>query len=260
MSAAVEKWAQDLSAWGIPQEILDQAPESPWIHPPAVFTLPDVIVDSPSHQRAREVLPASGTVLDIGCGGGIATFAIAPPAGTVIGVDHQQEMLDMFATTAIDRGLQHQEIFGDWPTVADQAPVADVVTCHHVVYNVSDIAPFLHALDAHASKRVVIEMPQNHPLASRRGAWKHFWKIERPINPTPQDLMRVITEIGIDAHLELWHGPTVKALPIDDEVRFLRIRLCLDSSKDSEIRQFIAAESAPAHRALATIWWDKQEG
>jgi len=257
MSTSAKRWAQDLSAWGIPQEILDQAPESPWIHPPAVFTLPEVIANTPSHERAREVLPEDGSVLDVGCGGGIATYAIAPPAGTVIGVDHQQEMLEMFATTAIERGLQHQEIFGDWPAVADQTPVADVVTCHHVVYNVSDIEPFLRALDAHAGKRVVIEMPQNHPLASRRGAWQHFWKIERPINPTPNDLMDVLAELGISAHLELWDGPTVKALPLEDEVRFLRIRLCLDSSKDPEIREFIEAEPAPAQRALATIWWDK---
>lgn len=257
MSTPAEKWASDLSAWGIPQEILDQAPESPWIHPPAVFTLPEVIANTPSHERAREVLPEGGSVLDVGCGGGIATFAIAPPAGTVVGVDHQQEMLDMFATTADERELQHQEIFGDWPAVADQAPVVDVVTCHHVVYNVADIAPFLLALDAHADKRVVIEMPQNHPLASRRGAWQHFWNIERPVNPTPQDLMAVLTDLGIQANLELWEGPNVKALTLEDEVRFLRIRLCLDSSKDAEIRDFIQAEPASPTRALATIWWDK---
>jgi len=257
VSTAAEKWASDLSAWGIPQEILDQAPESPWIHPPAVFTLPEVIADSPSHQRAREVLPEDGSVLDVGCGGGIATYAIAPPAGTVIGVDHQQEMLDMFAASAIERGLHYQEIFGDWPDVADQAPVADVVTCHHVVYNVSDIEPFLRALDAHADKRVVIEMPQNHPLASRRGAWQHFWELERPVNPTPHDLMDVLAALGIAAHFEIWEGATVKALPIEDEVRFLRIRLCLDNSRDQEIREFIEAEPVPAKRALATIWWDK---
>ena len=257
MNTAADKWASDLSAWGIPQEILDQAPESPWIHPPAVFTLPEVIPDTPSHDRAREAMPEGGSVLDIGCGGGMAAYAIAPPASTVIGVDHQQEMLEMFAATASDRGLNHQEIFGDWPAVADQAPLADVVTCHHVVYNVSNIGPFLLGLDAHAIKRVVIEMPQNHPLSSRRAAWKRFWNIDRPIDPTPQDLMAVLAELGISANLELWDGPTVAALPIEDEVKFLRIRLCLDSSKDDEIREFISAEVAPTSRALATIWWDK---
>ena len=31
---------------------------------------------------------------------------------------------------------------GTWPTVAEPPPVADVVVCHHVAYNVSDLAPF----------------------------------------------------------------------------------------------------------------------
>jgi SAM-dependent methyltransferase len=87
-------------------------------------------------------------VLDVGCGGGRAAFAVAPPAGTVVGVDHQQGMLDAFAVTADARGLVHREVLGDWPDVAEATPVADVVVCHHVVYNVADLAPFVTALDA----------------------------------------------------------------------------------------------------------------
>ena len=81
---ASEKWKSDLEAWAIPKEIIDQAPESPWIHPPALFEIPEVITDSLSHQRAREAMPAGGSVLDIGCGGGIGAFGITPPAAHVI--------------------------------------------------------------------------------------------------------------------------------------------------------------------------------
>ena len=69
MNTAAEQWKKDLASWAIPQEILDQAVEKPWIHPPALFEIPDVIQDSLSHQRAREAMPDGGTVLDIGCGG-----------------------------------------------------------------------------------------------------------------------------------------------------------------------------------------------
>lgn len=62
-----------------------------------MFELPAVITDSPSHQRAREVNPSS--FLDIGCGGGIAAFAT--DANIVIGVDHQPEMLTMFANNGL---------------------------------------------------------------------------------------------------------------------------------------------------------------
>ena len=256
LSKAAQKWAADLSEWSIPENIMAQAPESPWIHPPAMFALPTEIPDSPSHQRAREAMPAGGSVLDIGCGGGIAAFAIAPPAGTVIGVDHQPEMLTMFAQSAVNKSFDHNEVLGDWPNVSTQTPLADVVTCHHVAYNVADIEPFLAALDSHATKRVVLELPQQHPLSSMRNAWKHFWNLERPVNPTPQDLIEVLAQMGIEANLELWQGPKLRPLAIEDDVRFLRIRLCLDGSKDVAIRKYLESQQPVESRALATVWWD----
>ena len=60
MSAA-KKWKENLQAWGIPQEIIDQAPESPWIHPPVLFQIPDQIEMTPSHQKAFEALPVDGS-------------------------------------------------------------------------------------------------------------------------------------------------------------------------------------------------------
>jgi len=256
LSKAAQKWAANLSEWAIPENIMAQAPESPWIHPPAMFTLPAEIPDSPSHQRAREAMPAGGSVLDIGCGGGLAAFAISPPAGTVIGVDHQAEMLKMFAQSAVDKGFDHMEVLGDWPDVSPQTPQADVVTCHHVAYNVAEIEPFLAALNSHATKRVVLELPQQHPLSSMRNAWKHFWNLERPVNPTPQDLIEVLAQMGIEANLELWHGPKLRPLAIDDDVKFLRIRLCLDDSNDGAIREYLESQQPMESRALATVWWD----
>ena len=107
MTTAAEQWKSDLALWAIPKEILDQAVEKPWIHPPALFEIPEVIGDSLSHQRAREAMPNGGTVLDIGCGGGVATFAITPPAAHVIGVDEQKEMLDLYSVNAIKLSLIH---------------------------------------------------------------------------------------------------------------------------------------------------------
>jgi len=253
---ASEKWAHDLRQWAIPSEIIEQAPESPWIHPPALFGVPDVIADTPSHQRAREAMPTGGSILDIGCGGGIAAFAAASPGGSVFGVDHQQEMLDMFAKTADARGLMHSEVLGDWPDVSPATPQADVVTCHHVVYNVQDIVPFLTALAAHATKRVVIELPQQHPLSVATPLWKHFWDLNRPTAPGPEDLMNVLTEMGIDAELELWTGEAFRQLELDKEVPINRVRLCLPESREAEIREVMEKIGPPPARPLATIWWD----
>lgn len=251
------KWSSDLVAWGIPSEILDQAPESPWIHPPALFSVPANIPDTPSHQRAREVLSENSSVLDIGCGGGIAAFAVAPPAGKVIGIDHQSEMLTMFASSAEERGLLHQEILGDWPDVQNQAPDADVVTCHHVVFNVSRIEDFLIALDAHATKRVIIEMPQQHPLSTMTQAWKHFWNLDRPQGPTSSDLVAIAESLGFNPKFENWSHPVRSNISEAENIEFTRIRLCLPADRDLEVAEFLATHPAAPERKLTTIWWDK---
>jgi SAM-dependent methyltransferase len=201
-----DSWRKALAGWAIPNEILDQAPESPWIHPPALFQIPDVIEDSPSHQRALEAMPEGGTILDIGCGGGIAAFALTPRATHVIGVDHQPEMLAMFAENAKKRDVTSSVFEGFWPDLASQVPVADVATAHHVVFNVQEIEDFLIAMNDHAAKRVVIEMPQQHPLANSAPLWKHFWDVDRPTTPTPNDLMTILHDLGFEAHQELWDG------------------------------------------------------
>jgi SAM-dependent methyltransferase len=255
--SAIEKWKADLASWAIPAEILDQAEVKPWIHPPALFALPQVIKSSPSHQKAQEALPAGGSILDIGCGGGVAAFGISPQAGHVIGVDQQQEMLDMFAENARSRGVSSEVILGDWPDVAEQTPIADVVTVHHVVYNVGEIKPFIEALDSHARKRVVLELPRVHPMSNMAKGWKHFWNLERPTHPTSEDFLNVLTEMGIKAHVENFVGEILLDKAIDDFHKPLRIRLCLPESRDAEVKAFYALNPPPTTRELAVIWWDK---
>ena len=100
--------------------------------------------------------------------------------------------------------------------MAEATPYADVVTAHHVVYNVGDVVPFLRALDAHARHRVVIEMPDHHPLTPMSDAWRHFWQLERPVDPTPSDLLDVLDGIGVRAQRESWRTP-VRAQPDLDQ-------------------------------------------
>jgi SAM-dependent methyltransferase len=253
---ASEKWRSDLEAWAIPKEIIDQAPESPWIHPPALFQIPTLIELTPSHQKAFDVLPEGGSILDIGCGGGIAAFAMGSKAGLVIGVDHQSEMLDMFTENAKERNIDSKVHKGFWPEIESEVEVADVAVAHHVVYNVQDIVAFITATNAHARKRVVIEMPQHHPLSNLSEAWKHFWKLDRPENPTPQDFMDVLSELGINGHMQLWDGQLRQERNLNDAVHFTRIRLCLPESREPEVRDFLVNHPPSEIRPLATIWWD----
>ena len=255
--SAIEDWSKNLASWAIPQSIIDQAQESPWIHPPELFVAAKQIERSPSHDRALEALPKGGSVLDIGCGGGVAAFACANKANEVMGVDHQSEMLEMFASRAESENLIHQEFLGDWPEVSPLVPMADVVTCHHVVYNVSDITEFLLALDAHASKRVVIEMPESHPLSNMSEAWKHFWDIDRPTKPAASDLVEVLQELGIKASIEYWQNSNFRRIDPELEAKFMRIRLCLPEERLDEVDEYLRNNPQKSNRKLATIWWDK---
>jgi SAM-dependent methyltransferase len=260
MNSPAEAWARALADWRIPDEILAAAPRSPWIHPVELFRAGDgPAPDTPSHARARERLCDGDVVLDVGCGGGRAAFAVAPPAGLVVGVDHQQGMLDTFAAAADMRGLAHQEVLGDWPDVAALTPSADVAVCHHVVYNVAALVPFVTALSGHARRRVVLELPTRHPLSGTAPFWRHFWQLERPGGPTADDALAVVREAGFDAHLEEWEedpgARAVPGLPMAQQVEFMRIRLCLTAHRDAELAEVMAAQPALPRR-LATIWWD----
>jgi SAM-dependent methyltransferase len=256
--SAASRWAENLAAWAIPDEILAQAPQSPWIHPVQQFVVPDVIDDSPSHARAREAVPAGGSVLDVGCGGGRAAFAVTPPASLVIGVDHQQGMLDAFAAEAVRRGADHRTHLGDWPDVAGGVDTADVVVCHHVAYNVADLVPFVRALDEHATRRVVMEIPTQHPLSNLSPLWRRFWNLDRPEGPTATDAVDVCREAGLTVNLEVWEGPSRLAveIPFEDQVRFTRIRLCLPEERDPEVADGLRAMEPQPPRQLATLWWD----
>lgn len=257
VTTAAQRWADDLAAWAIPRAILDQAATPPWIHPVAQFIAPDGdIPDSPSHDAARTALPVDGVVLDVGCGGGRAAMALTPPAGHLIGVDHQQVMLDSFTDAATRRGVRAATYLGEWPDIADVVPLADVVVCHHVVYNVPALPEFLSALDAHARHRVVLELPTRHPLSWLNPLWEHFWDLERPMRPTADDVVAVARECGFTARIAEFDD-VAQRIPLDPQAQAEAacIRLCLPTSRAAEVAEAIAGLPAQPRR-LAAIWWD----
>lgn len=194
-------------------------------------------------------------MLDVGCGGGRGAFGLVPPAGRVVGVDHQDAMLAVFTDEALKRGVDVETVLGDWPAVADRTPACDVVTCHHVFYNVARLAPFVEALTSHAWHRVVVELPQHHPLSSMSPMWKHFWDLDRPTRPTAHDAFAVVESTGVPARVELF-DTVIEPRPVTDrDVEFTRIRLCLTADRDPEIRRYME-EHPVTVRQMATIWWD----
>jgi SAM-dependent methyltransferase len=251
---ALERWQAELAAWAIPDEILANAPEPPWGFPVELFRADAEESDTPSRDAALEVLPSGGAVLDVGCGGGAASFALVPPAGRVIGVDSTPEMLTEYAAEATRRRVQHQEIAGAWPDVASQAGVVDVVVCHHVFYNVADLEPFVDALTSVARRRVVVEMTAAHPLTVSAPLWRHFHGIERPSGPTADLAIDVLREIGVTPQSSEWSRPP-RNVPREAYVRLNRRRLCLPVDAEPEVDRLMA-DPAATSRDVTTIWWD----
>ncbi len=253
-----QKWADDLGAWAIPAEIRAQAPADPWIHPVAQFQAPDgPIPNSPAHAAARSALPEGGAVLDVGCGGGRAAMALVPPAGHLIGVDRSAEMLAAFAASAKDRSVGHTEVLGDWPEAANRTPIADVVVCHHVAYNVPDLPAFVRALTAHARNRVVLELPPLHPLTWMNPLWKQFWNLDRPTSPTAQDAARLIHECGYEVQVEEFDD-VHERIPLDPlaQAQAACVRLCLPLDRADDVAAAVAAADKGTARRLTTLWWD----
>jgi SAM-dependent methyltransferase len=257
LMSAGNSWSEQLAAWAIPSEILAQAPTSPWIHPVELFEVAANVNQrtSLSTELALAALPDGGSVLDIGCGGGRGAIALANKAHLLIGVDHQQGMLNKFAEAAASRNVEHLEIYGDWPANAADVPIADVAIAHHVIYNVSDLEGFAKAMNSHAKNRVVLEAPDRHPLSNLDYLWLHFWNLTRPNGPTAQDALEAIREAGYEAQIEYFDDYARPSLSMEKQVEFTRVRLCLPDSKDAELRT-ILMNRIEQPRKLAAIWWN----
>jgi SAM-dependent methyltransferase len=196
-------------------------------------------------------------VLDVGCGGGRSALPLVPPATELIGVDLRGAMLDGFVDAAARAGVARRTIHGRWPEVADITPIADVAICHHVVYDVGDIAPFLAALTARARLAVVVELPTRHPMSAWSEGFAHFWQLERPTGPTADDFVAVVRELGVDPEVAVSPRRALSAWSADPAtlVPTARRRWCLPASRDDEIAEFLADHPPAFVPDVVTVRW-----
>ncbi len=233
----------------------DRAPRHRRDHAPAPAHAPRP--SALAARWAREVLPLEGgTVLDVGCGAGRAALALVPPASELIGVDRDPDLLAAFADAARRAGVARRTVAGDWPDVAPDVPVADVVISHDVLYGVADVVPFVVALTARARLAVVVEVPARHPDV----AWDAAWRALRDDEPAPRpdhvDLQAVVREIGLDPEVAVESAPPHHP-PADPALRLAaaRRRLGLAAERDGELGRWLADHEPHWVDEVAVLRW-----
>ncbi len=270
LTELLDGWRRDLAGWAIPEEITAAVAESPWVLPRQVFVRRADRVRAapagPSFERAWAALDPPGSVLDVGSGAGAASLPLLPRATHLTAVDTDAEMLDRLSERVAPGPVGFAAVLGPWPDVAAQAGPADVVTCHNVLYNVPDVAPFVAALTGAARRVVVAEMTTEHPLASLNALWLRFHGLRRPVAPTAADLLQILDAMGLRPGHEVWHRPGGRDYAgFAELVDVTRRRLCLPPEREDEVAAALVdsgvdparpADLGSSGREVVTIWWD----
>ena len=269
LSELLDAWRDELAAWAIPGHILAAVSESPWVLPRQVFARRadrlSTTPSGPSYEHAWAALDPPGAVLDVGAGAGAACLPLLARATGLTAVDSDAAMLGLLAERAAASGVTARCVTGTWPLVAGQVPAADVVTCHHVLYNVPEPAPFAEALTGRARRLVVAEMTQEHPLVSLNELWLRFHGLRRPAGPTADDMLAILEAMGLRPGHQRWRRPGGADYASFDELTDVTTRrLCLPPERAGEVAEaLIEAGTDPASpadlgssgREVVTIWW-----
>jgi SAM-dependent methyltransferase len=258
---AADRWRRGLEQWAIPEHILSAAPANPHAFSVRRFSeLADEAVRQPptiTHRRAAARLPDGGSVLDVGCGGGAGSLPLADRAGLLVGADQSAEMLRAYRAAAGRAGVPVRTVQGGWPDAAGDAPVADVVVCLHVIYNVAALVPFAGALTSHARHRVVLEFPTRHPLDWLGPYWKAVHDLDRPKVPTADDALEAFTDLGYAPRQERWErSNSLHGASLDDRVAFVSQRLAVGDDRRAEVAALVTDLGVPTTRTVVTAWWD----
>ncbi|MBK1782850.1 class I SAM-dependent methyltransferase [Prauserella cavernicola] len=256
---ATRRWREQLEAWRIPQPIMDAAEDSPWVLPRHVFSRrADVLVAEPegeSFPAAWSALDPPGSVLDVGAAAGAASLPLAARARHITAVDGDETLLAEFANRAAALGVPALRVAGTWPDVAGEVEPADVVVCHHVLYNVPDVVPFVTALTGHARRLVVVELADVHPLTSLNPLWLRFHGMVRPEGPTAEDAVAVLRELGIEPRIRRWRRERSASSGHPDFATLTDItrrRLCLPRARAGEVADALREANATAEQDLGS--------
>lgn len=266
---AADHWRKQLTAWKIPDELLKAVPDSPYGWPQRLWKRRaqqafEIDRLSPTLDAVKDLGGSGELILDVGAGTGRASLPLARDGYQVTMVEPNRSMLAGLAELQGEHRIEVIE--GRWPDVASQVSVHAVALSAHVVYDVSDIAPFLVAMNQAASGGVVLELTPTHPWVHLGPLYREFHGLARPTGPTVDELVAVVREdLLIEPSVERWTRTTDLVFEtIAEAVEFVGRRLVLPRDRWLELERRLAPDLvgraghwqvAPLERELCTIWW-----
>ena len=267
----VDRWQRLLEEWAIPSELLDAVPDSPYGWSRALWKRRAQVAhergsETPTSDIIRSLLPAQGSLLDVGAGTGRASLVHGVDGHQLTAVEKNPELADGFRQQATELGVAAQLVEGVWPEVAEVVDVHDVAMCAHVVYDVQDIKPFVAELSRHARTGVVVELTPDHPWSGFAPYYRALHGLERPDGPTYREFVAVVEEVdGARPEVEVWIRPGQVWFESWEEILdHYGKRLVLPRHRWEELRELLDPEVekdsgrlyvGSRERTIVTVWW-----
>jgi hypothetical protein len=154
----------------------------------------------PFSERVGSFVRPDDLLLDVGGGAGRISLPLASRCREVICIDPSAGMQEVFETTVRDAGIKNARfVSGGWPETTGVE--GDVALVAHVTYFVTDIVPFIAALNNATRRRVLVG---SRSLAAPN-QFAPFFKLVRgeelALVPGPDELAAVLREVGIGAEV-----------------------------------------------------------
>lgn len=230
----------------------------------------------PLIQRVLALLPAGGSILDVGAGYGRLTLPLARSAGRITAVEPQPVMTQFLREGVAEGGIENLTILqAGWMDVEAKVEPSDIVLCTGVLFaqpGQEDIAAWLQALDAHARVAVVLGQVVSWgepPLLA--AMWQRLHGEPRIPTSTYIDVYDVLWELGIPANVEIYDTGRRITPPFADlagAVAAIREQLILPDTAEvnAVLGEALQMELQPEGEGWAlppqspvgaTIWWER---
>ncbi len=224
---------------------------------------------------AEKVYPRM-TVLDVGAGAGRFAIPLARQAYRLVATEPMPITRQLLTDNCVAAQLDNVRIIANpWPAALTEVGVgqADITICSHVLYPISEIQPFIAALEqaTQTSGLLFIYLRAGQSTDHTQELWQELY--DEPLTPQPDylDAYNVLAQLDIAANVTMVKtGLRWRFDSLDDAVAIYQERLCVRPGDSVRLRQLrhrlrellveedgaLLMGNSEASRS-AIIWWQR---